>query len=225
MLNLAISIDLFSFPIRSSASAIASSQLLGSLPGVLSVALTFLVAFCLTFMDNLLGRWIMTADDYKKSLEGLKAELEELLNRQEDIEKRIAQVKQAIMSLAPLAEEQGESISAAWYQILGTRNVSDACLQILQAATVPLSPVEIKAQILNMGLDLSQYKNVMATIHSALKRLLQNEEITTKDNGLTYSWMRRTKGLLPPDFHPLYSSGIRGDEKPRVRVPFTKKKE
>jgi hypothetical protein len=167
----------------------------------------------------------MTAEDYKKSLEGLKVELEELLNRQEDIEKRIAQVKQAIMSLAPLAEEQGESILGPWFQILGTKSVSDACLQILQAASEPLSPVEIKTQILNMGLDLSEYKNVMATIHSALKRLLQNGEITTKDNGLTYSWMRRTKGLPPLDFEPLYGSGMRGDEKPRTRVPFTRKKE
>lgn len=133
----------------------------------------------------------MTQDDYKKTLEGARAELEELLVKQEEIEQRIARIKQAIISLAPLVEEPDSDFWTSLSAGMRASGISDACLQILQSTNKPLTPVEIKEQLRNTGIDLSGQKNVMASIHSALKRLCANEEIETKDNGISYQKKRR----------------------------------
>lgn len=133
----------------------------------------------------------MAQEDYKKTLQAAQAELEELLIKQEEIEQRIARVKQAIISLAPLAEEPGSTFWTSALAAIRGEGISDTCRQILQSTGKPLSPVEIKQQLLNMGIDLSRQKNVMASIHSLLKRLVANDEIETRDEGLTYKWKRR----------------------------------
>jgi chromosome segregation ATPase len=131
----------------------------------------------------------MTTQEYKQMLNNMRKELEALLEQQEETEQKIAQLKQAIMSFAPLAKESGSGFLDQLGQTIG---ITDNIREILQA-TYPkkLSPVEIKEQLKARGADLSQHKNVMASIHSTLKRMLENEEITTSDEGLTYGWRRR----------------------------------
>jgi hypothetical protein len=134
----------------------------------------------------------MNIAEYKKMVENIQAEIESLEIQQEDVERRLARLKQALLGLAPLAEDSppgltglmGESITAA----VEAMSITDAARQILQAATTPLAPTEIKQQLLNMGKDLSKQKNVMASIHSMLKRLLESGEIETTNNGLAYQW-------------------------------------
>ncbi len=133
----------------------------------------------------------MAQEDYKKTLEAAQAELEILLVKQEEIEQRIARIKQAIISLAPLAEEPNGSFWGDAIAAIRANGISDACLQILQSTNKPLTPVEIKDHLRNTGVDLSGQKNVMASIHSALKRLRANEEIETKNNGISYRWKSR----------------------------------
>jgi hypothetical protein len=140
----------------------------------------------------------MTQEDYKKTLEAAQVELKDLLIRQEKIEQRIAQIKQAIISLAPLAEEPNSSFWSGVIAAMRASGISDACLQILQSTNKPLTPVEIKDQLQNTGVNLSGQKNVMASIHSALKRLRANEEIETKDNGTTYQWKTRRNPFASP---------------------------
>ncbi len=122
-------------------------------------------------------------------LGNMRKELETLLEQQEEIEQKIAQLKQAIMSFAPLAKEPETNVWAFFGEALGmTENIRE----ILQAAYPKnLSPVEIKEQLKSRGQDLSQHKNMMASIHSALKRMLENKEITTSDEGLSYGWRRK----------------------------------
>ncbi len=139
----------------------------------------------------------MTPADYGKTLEDAKKELEELLIRQEETEQKIARLKNAILALTPLAEEPGsnglfgvnDEMVKDW---LGLPGLTQTCLQIFKAATGPLTPVEIKQKLLSMGVDLSGHKNIMASIHSTLKRLAKGDQITTNDNGLTYEWRRRS---------------------------------
>jgi len=128
--------------------------------------------------------------DYKRMIGEMRKELEALLEQQEDTEQKIAQLRQAIMSFAPLAKEQG----IAW-DFLGDMNpvgTTEAIREILRAVyPKALSPVEIKEQLKSRGQDLSQHKNIMASVHSTLKRMLENREIRTSDQGLTYGWRRR----------------------------------
>ena len=127
-------------------------------------------------------------------LETMRKELDSLLELQEDTEQKIAQLKQAIISLAPLAKESNAPRSF-WDSVLGelrTIGITDGIREILRASyPQKLTPVEIKEQLKAAGQNLSGHKNVMASIHSTLKRMLENEEITTSDDGLTYGWRRK----------------------------------
>jgi hypothetical protein len=127
----------------------------------------------------------MDAVEYKEMAVRIKAELESLEIQQEDIERRIARLKQALIGLIPLSEPPADSMILDY---LNELTLTDATRQILQAAEKPLTPTEIKQQLLNMGRDLSGQKNVMASIHSLLKRLVSSDEIESRDNGLTYQW-------------------------------------
>lgn len=137
----------------------------------------------------------MNAAEYKKMAENIQTEIESLEIQQEDIERRLARLKQALLGLAPLAEECPVGLTGLFSESIVTAveamSITDAARQIFQAATKPLAPTEIKQQLLNMGKDLSKQKNVMASIHSLLKRLLESGEIESTNNGLTYQW----KGL------------------------------
>jgi hypothetical protein len=132
----------------------------------------------------------MTTQEYKKLMGDMRKELEARLEQQEDIEQKIAQLKQAIVSLAPLAKEpETFGLLGSIFLNLG---VTDGIREILRASYPKrLSPVEIKEQLKARGQDLSQHKNVMASIHSTLKRMLENNEIQTGDDGLTYGWRRK----------------------------------
>src|ERR1700722_11548809 len=127
----------------------------------------------------------MDASEYKEIAIKIKAELESLEIQQEDIERRIARLKQALIGLIPLSEPPDNSVIASY---LNELSLTDAARQIIQASKKPLTPTEIKQQLLSMGKDLSGQKNVMASVHALLKRLATNEEIETRDNGLTYQW-------------------------------------
>lgn len=151
------------------------------------------------------GEACMTPTDYRKILEDSKRELEELLIKQDHMERRIARLRQAILALTPLAPE--ESLAADGTNRIAAEGaleamgigsgMTDACRQILKAASGPLTPVEVRRQAIAMGVDLSRHKNVMANIHSTLKRLARKDEIETKDKGLTYQWKPRRSPRLP----------------------------
>jgi hypothetical protein len=140
----------------------------------------------------------MDASEYKKMAEAIQIEIESLEIQQEDIERRIARLKQALIGLAPLADESQPSGLGAWFgeavtTELQSMSISDVTRQIFQAASKPLAPTEVKQQLLNMGKDLSGQKNLMASIHSLLKRLVASGDIETRDNGLTYQWKTRRR--------------------------------
>jgi hypothetical protein len=163
----------------------------------------------------------MDAAEYKEMAVRIRAELESLEIQQEDIERRIARLKQALIGLIPLSEPPANSLIAAeLVSYMESTTLTDAARQILQAAKAPLSPIEIKQQLINMGKDLSDQKNVMASVHSLLKRLVESGEIETKDNGLTYRWKwRRPHGGIRRR-GPAYDSGMRGNEKPEPSDPI-----
>src|ERR1700730_14368191 len=137
-------------------------------------------------------RLFMNPHEYKEMAEKIQAEIESLEIQQEDVERRLARLRQALIGLAPLGQEISDdpigSQLTAIYAGVEAMGITDATRQIFQAASAPLTPIEIKQQLVNMGKDLTDQKNVMASIHSLLKRLVKSDEIETKDNGLTYQW-------------------------------------
>jgi hypothetical protein len=135
--------------------------------------------------------------DYRKLVTGIQKEIESLEIHQEDTTRRLARLKQSLMGLAPLAEEQDADENRAIRGLaegglsgFGVEEISmtDSARQILQASDRPLSPVEIKDRLIGMGKSMDGHKNVMASVHSLLKRLVASGDIESKDSGLTYEW-------------------------------------
>jgi len=136
----------------------------------------------------------MDTAEYRQMAQKIQAELEALEIQQEDVERRIARLRQTLVGLAPLCESNDEGLLFnAFKRAIDSMSLTDAVRQILQASKAPLAPTEIKQQLLNMGRDLSGQKNVMASVHSLLKRLVDGHEIETKDSGLTYQWRARIR--------------------------------
>ena len=154
----------------------------------------------------------------------IQAELASLEIQQEEIERRIARLRQSLVGLIPLceleADEDGPS-ALGIRDFMDSLSITDAVRQILQAAEKPLSPTQIKQQLVNIGKDLSGQKNVMASIHSLLKRLVSSEEIESKDSGLTYQWKPRSiLGTIP-----LPGVGLKAFESALINVPKMKKRD
>jgi hypothetical protein len=133
----------------------------------------------------------MDTAEYKAMVKKIRAELESLEIRQEEIERQIARLKQALIGLTPLAQEDvripGIDMTLLSAEI-DAMSITDAARQILQASAKPLSPIELKQKLAEMGKDLSGQKNVMASVHSLLKRLTEAGQIESADSGLTYQW-------------------------------------
>jgi hypothetical protein len=157
----------------------------------------------------------MTGTDYKKVFQDLKDELEALLEQQEKTEKRIMQVKQSIVAIAPLAEED-DFVKQMAAVITTQMGITDSCRETLKTAGRPLTPIQVREELKKSGMDIKGYTNILASIHSVLKRLLESGEAksgTNAEGDTTYEWKRATVrhrhiGLVVPP--------------PRVQQPIPK---
>lgn len=153
----------------------------------------------------------MTNEEYRKQLELARAELESLAEQRDEIERRMSHLKQLIVALAPLTQAEDRSefgIDLTRVNIDFTAiGITDACREILKSAGQPLSPVEVKARLIQMKPEFANQKNLMASVHTVLKRLVPSEarSFITKDGETVYRWRHvyrrrigRRMGLPPP---------------------------
>jgi hypothetical protein len=108
----------------------------------------------------------VTHEDYRKALDSACREYEALTEQRNDIDKRMAQLAQSIGSLTKLC---GFEPTVPW-------GLTDAVRMVLKAAGHPLTPVEMRAQLEAMGIDLSKYSSDLAAIHTVVKRLIDAGE-------------------------------------------------
>lgn len=133
----------------------------------------------------------MTEDTYRKALESANSELDELLGQQEQIARRIAQLRQTVGSLSPLVvgSENAKAVGDAT-PYLDKSGLTDVVRDVLRASDKPLRPLQVKEGLERIGFDLTVYKNAMAAVHTVLKRLVENGEAksTTAGGQTLYQW-------------------------------------
>src|ERR1700722_10024060 len=96
--------------------------------------------------------------NYRKLVTDIQKEIELLEIQQEDTSRRLARMKQSLIGLAPLAEEQDADVGGGIEALAGIPDmaeitITDSVRQIFQTATKPLSPVQIKERLISMGKD------------------------------------------------------------------------
>lgn len=108
----------------------------------------------------------MTSTDYRAALAAAVKEYEALGVQRRDIDARLAQLAQTIGTLS---------------RLLGLTptvplSITDA-VRLAMRAGVPMTPLDVRARLLAIGVDLSIYSNDLAVIHTVLKRLNEAGEL------------------------------------------------
>ena len=145
----------------------------------------------------------MPKDDYKQPLKALQVELEDLLAKRAEIDRRIVKVRQAIVSLAHLS---GEDHASSELRNLSQEEIEstflepklrlvDALRWILKAAGKPLTPLEVRNELEKLGYDISK-TSLLSSIHITLGRIAEaGEAKEVKEKGKkAYLW-RNPEGV------------------------------
>jgi hypothetical protein len=141
----------------------------------------------------------MELDGYKDLFNQAQADLEKLMEEREALDRKISKVKQAILGLAPLAEMANRNVleniveQMLWGPEFAAMGITDAIREILKTSEKPLTPMEVRERLLQTKPSVKEQVNLMASIHTVLKRLVPKEATkdTNADGDITYAWVRR----------------------------------
>jgi uncharacterized coiled-coil DUF342 family protein len=127
---------------------------------------------------------------YKDSLEDAREELRELRFLRREIDQRIAQLEHTAQALATLCKETEEI----------PKGMTEAVRQILQATSNALSPTEVRDTLAKIGFDVEKYENPLAVVHTTLRRLAEQGEVTivlrNESGGKSYRWTQNDPAAL-----------------------------
>src|SRR5437867_1799232 len=136
----------------------------------------------------------MSPEAYKTALEMAKKELADLVAEQgeiqqkaQDIEKRLADLRQSIAALSKLAGEDFDE-----EQALG---LTDAIRRVVEeAGSQQVTAHDVRLMLESRGFNTRRYGNLLASIITVLKRLQQKGEIAptgTIGGKAAYKWVPR----------------------------------
>jgi hypothetical protein len=138
----------------------------------------------------------MTDFLYRQTLEAAKAEFDSLLEEEGKLENRLAVIRErtdvlrkTIISVGDLLGEDREPESVG---------ITDAIRAVLKGRSDALfSAKGIRMSLQNANFPLANYKNVLAVIHTTLKRLEEQEEIAPviRENKTYYKWIEKDEDI------------------------------
>ena len=136
----------------------------------------------------------MSKDEYRRALDAVCREYEQLGAERQRIDKRLGELAQSIAMLSRLC---GLTTTVPW-------GLTDACRTVLRSEGLPMTPLEVRDRLHGIGCDLSVYANALAAIHTTLKRLNDAGElrlvVTSPQGKQSYVWNRPSKAAaLGPD--------------------------
>jgi hypothetical protein len=136
---------------------------------------------------------VMTIQTYKEALKQLKKDLADatakLAAAKENVqeqERHVAQLRQSIATISLLAGED-------WLED-GELGITDAVKLVMSAADGPMNPKMVKERIEGMGFYKGKYENLLAAVHTIMRRLKAKGLIKESDKreGL-YEWAGTTR--------------------------------
>jgi hypothetical protein len=133
--------------------------------------------------------------NYHHTLRAAKAEFERLIQRRAELDQRIVYLKQTIAGLMAL-QEGGPNAKRLLNNIVPLpprfMRLTSAIRKALAEATSPMRPPDLKTALLQRGLNIRQYANILGTLHNTLSRLEKQGEATKVGAG----WTLTEKGRL-----------------------------
>jgi len=159
-------------------------------------------------------------DPIQEALAKARTKLTELVSERTRIDKEIVDWKRVADSLTVVAEERSGELPTdldlrVSPQIATAMKLSftDAIRNVLQIFNCPLAAPTIRDRLLEMGFDLSKYKQELVPIHNTLRRLEEQGEVRTVKNeqGQTvgYQWMSPLqRALAEKPFDPAKTAAV-----------------
>jgi hypothetical protein len=120
------------------------------------------------------------AREYKQAYNRAKQELLERLKKRDQLDQEIRKLKQSAKTLAELAgadpEEIDKLLLAEGFAPDSRLGFTDAIRRLLRTRREALHPIEIRDDLLKMGIGRDQV-NLLSSIHTVLRRLVEAGEI------------------------------------------------
>jgi hypothetical protein len=106
-------------------------------------------------------------------------------------EREMVEIKNSIASLSRL--DQMSDIAETLREVNSApEGLTDAIREVLRESPMRLSPAEIRVALIGIGYNITQHSNVLASIHTCLKRLTMQGEIAPRNERgkHVYGWNR-----------------------------------
>lgn len=156
----------------------------------------------------------MGKKDYRRAFAAAKRELGDLLKRRERIDKRIATLKPILNDLAALCEAKTDQEFVQTVSPKDTKSfgITDLVRLALKREIGPLTPIEIRNQVLFLRPDLSKQSNLLASVHTVLKRLVKSDEVDevpALGGKKAYRWISDVARVLSRLEHVEWGAGFK----------------
>ncbi len=125
---------------------------------------------------------------YKNDFLAAVDELQRLETTYSDLGTQIARQKKKVAALHELADLDDEGIAAIGL----VDGITDAVRTVFRSAEKPLNPAEVRTRVEALGLP--PQKNILASVHTVIRRLQESGEIAPVGDvsfGGGYRWMGR----------------------------------
>jgi hypothetical protein len=149
---------------------------------------------------------INDTDVYVDALDKAIAELTEVMAEREALDEkmeaatqRILRLRRGALGLGALCGNSPGELSSKFPDLFPDSidpdtGLTDAVREVLKTDThTYFSPVNVRDRLRGRGYDISKYKNVLASIHTILKRLKDQDEVkdVNRDGRTVYKWIVR----------------------------------
>jgi hypothetical protein len=129
-------------------------------------------------------------------LDVAQQEYDELQTQRAEIDARLARLRETLVSLAYLVNEDGqtESLDATG---LG---LTEAVAKVLRLSGMALTPANIRDELARMGFDIKRYKSIIPTIVKVLARLHEKGHVDAtrgeQSEKTLYIWSPMQPGIF-----------------------------
>lgn len=122
----------------------------------------------------------MARDAYKQAYETAKLELLQLVQKRDQLDQKIRKLRQSIKPLGELSgadpEEIDKLLLMEGFVTDSQMGFTNAIRRLFRIHKTPLSPPEIRTDLLKMGIGQDQV-NLLSSIHTVLRRMVEAGEI------------------------------------------------
>jgi hypothetical protein len=138
--------------------------------------------------------------NYVADLQHALRDLLMMASEREQLEKKIAKQKKRVAALYELAQTDEDVVPLPNL----TEGLTDACRIALRAIDVAMTPSQIRDHV--QGLGVPSQTNLLASIHTTLKRMKENDEVREEtinfpsgDKVVAYRWNEQKTDLAALD--------------------------